>query len=192
LAAALSALPAQLEQRRIDLVHTAANILDKHNLIKYDRKTGNFQLTDLGRVASHFYITFQSMAVFNEYLKPNMSDIELFRVFSLSSEFKYMAVRQEEKVELAQLLDRVPIPVKESMEEASAKVNVLLQAYISRVKLEGYALMADMTYITQSAGRIMRAIFEIVLRRGWAAVTEKTLNLCLAIQVRRVVGRCQP
>ncbi len=192
MAAALSALPAQLEQRRIDLVHTAANILDKHNLIKYDRKTGNFQLTDLGRVASHFYITFQSMAVFNEYLKPNMSDIELFRVFSLSSEFKYMAVRQEEKVELAQLLDRVPIPVKESMEEASAKVNVLLQAYISRVKLEGYALMADMTYITQSAGRIMRAIFEIVLRRGWAAVTEKTLNLCLAIQVRRVVGRCQP
>jgi len=47
------------------------------------------------------------MAVFNKYLKPSMSDIELFRVFSHSSEFKYMSVRQEEKMELATLLDKV-------------------------------------------------------------------------------------
>lgn len=35
-----------LEQRRTDLLHTAAATLDKHNLIKYDRKTGAFQVTD--------------------------------------------------------------------------------------------------------------------------------------------------
>lgn len=170
-----------LEQRRIDLIHTAASLLDKHSLIKYDRKSGHFQVTDLGRVASHFYISYQSMAVFNEYLKPTMSDIELFRVFSLSSEFKYMSVREEEKLELSKLLDKVPIPVKESIEEASAKVNVLLQAYISRLTLDGFALMADMVFITQSAGRVMRALFEIVLKRGWAAVASKCLNLCKMI-----------
>lgn len=173
-----------LEQRRIDLIHTAATTLDKHNLMKYDRKSGTFQVTDLGKVASHYYISHQSMAVFNEYLKPNMSDIELFRVFSLSSEFKHMSVREEEKVELAKLLDKVPIPVKESIEEASAKVNVLLQTYISRLTLEGFALISDMVYVTQSAGRIMRALFEIVLRRGWAAVAVKCLNLCKMVQHR--------
>lgn len=47
------------------------------------------------------------------------------------------------------------------MEEPSAKVNVLLQAYISQLKLEGFALMSDMVYVTQSAARLMRAIFEI-------------------------------
>jgi pre-mRNA-splicing helicase BRR2 len=31
----------------------------------------------------------------------------------------------------------VPIPVKESVEEPAAKINVLLQAYISQLKLEG-------------------------------------------------------
>eukprot|EP00823_Brevimastigomonas_motovehiculus_P004473 TRINITY_DN2963_c0_g1_i1.p1 TRINITY_DN2963_c0_g1~~TRINITY_DN2963_c0_g1_i1.p1 ORF type:complete len:2225 (-),score=605.06 TRINITY_DN2963_c0_g1_i1:245-6919(-) len=174
-----------LEQRRIDLIHSAATILDKHGLVKYDRKTGQFQVTDLGRVASHYYITHQSMQAFNEYLKPSMSDIELFRVFSLSSEFKFMNVREEEKLELAKLLDKVPIPVKESIEEASAKVNVLLQAYISRLKMEGFALIADMVYITQSAARIMRAMFEIVLKRGWAASAEKCLNLCKMIQHRQ-------
>jgi len=43
-------------------------------------------------------------------------------------------VREEEKQELARLIERVPIPVKESVDEPSAKTNVLLQAYISQVK----------------------------------------------------------
>ena len=35
---------ALLLDRRLDLVHTAAVLLDKNNLIRYDRKTGNFQV----------------------------------------------------------------------------------------------------------------------------------------------------
>jgi len=175
---------ATLEQRRVDLIHSAASVLERHNMIKYNRQAGTFQGTDLGVVASHYYITHQSLEVYNEYMKPHMSDIELFRVFSLSSEFKFITVRSEEKLELARLLDKVPIPVKEGIDEPSAKVNVLLQAYISRLSLEGFALMADMVYITQSAGRIMRAMFEIALRRGWAAAASKTLNLCNMVQHR--------
>jgi pre-mRNA-splicing helicase BRR2 len=125
-----------LLQRRLDLAHSAANILDKHNLIKYDRKTGGFQVTALGRVASHYYVSHNSISVFNEFLKPTMTDIEIFRLFSLSGEFKFIHVREEEKLELMKLVTRVPIPVKEGIEEPSAKVNVLLQAYISRLGLE--------------------------------------------------------
>lgn len=33
-----------LFERRLDLAHSAAVILDKNNLIKYDRRTGNFQV----------------------------------------------------------------------------------------------------------------------------------------------------
>ncbi|CAF4632513.1 unnamed protein product, partial [Rotaria magnacalcarata] len=80
--------------------------------------------------------------------------------------------REEEKIELQKLLERVPIPVKESIDEPSAKINVLLQAYISQLKLDGFALMADMVYVTQSAGRLMRAIYEMVLQRGWAQLVE--------------------
>ncbi|KPP72642.1 U5 small nuclear ribonucleoprotein 200 kDa helicase-like [Scleropages formosus] len=173
-----------LERRRLDLVHTAASMLDKNGLIKYDKRTGSFQVTDLGRIASHFYITHDSIHTYNQLLKPTLSEIELFRVFSLSSEFRNITVREEEKLELQKLLERVPIPVKESIEEPSAKINVLLQAYISQLKLEGFALMADMVYVTQSAGRLMRAIFEIVLSRGWAQLTDKTLNLCKMIDKR--------
>lgn len=130
-------------------IHSAATILDKSNLIKYDRKSGYFQVTDLGRIASYYYITHGTISTYNEHLKPTMGDIELCRLFSLSEEFKYVTVRQDEKMELVKLLDRVPIPVKESLEEPSAKINVLLQAYISQLKLEGLSLTSDMVYITQ-------------------------------------------
>ena len=81
-------------------------------------------MTELGRIASHYYCTQETIATYNSLLKPTLSEIELFRVFSLSSEFKYITVREEEKLELNKLLERVPIPVKESIEEPSAKVNL--------------------------------------------------------------------
>ena len=84
-----------LVQRRTDLVYTAANILDKNGLIKYDRKTGLFQSTQLGKVASYYYIKYQSMQIYNENLKPQMGIIDLFRLFSLSTEFKLIPIREE-------------------------------------------------------------------------------------------------
>lgn len=48
----------------------------------------------MGRIASHFYITHDSIQVYNQQLKPTLSEIELFRVFSLSSEFKNITVRE--------------------------------------------------------------------------------------------------
>ena len=173
-----------LEQRRLDLVHTAATALFKCNLIKYDRKTGNLQATDLGRVASYYYVSHSSISVFNDHLKPTVSDIELLRIFSMAGEFRNLVTREEEKMELQKLADRVPIPIKETLDERTAKVNVLLQAYISQLKLDGFALLADMTYVTQSAGRLMRALYEIVLRRGWASLTLRCLNLCKMIDKR--------
>uniref|UniRef100_A0A8C0J7N6 Activating signal cointegrator 1 complex subunit 3 n=1 Tax=Chelonoidis abingdonii TaxID=106734 RepID=A0A8C0J7N6_CHEAB len=168
-----------LDQRRLDLVHTAALMLDKNNLVKYDKKTGNFQVTELGRIASHYYITNETVQTYNQLLKPTLSEIELFRVFSLSSEFKNITVREVRHWDgmgrgLAQ----------------AGEINVLLQAFISQLKLEGFALMADMVYVTQSAGRLMRAIFEIVLNRGWAQLTDKTLNLCKMIDKRMWQSMC--
>lgn len=173
-----------LEQKRVDLIHSAAVVLERSSLVKYDKKTGRLQPTELGRIASHYYITHSSMLTYNHHIQPSITPIELFRIFALSDEFKFIPVRQDERLELAKLLGRVPIPVKESIEEPHAKINVLLQAYISRLKLEGLALMADLVYVTQSAGRILRAIFEITLKKGWASVAKTALELCKMAEKR--------
>lgn len=51
-------------------------------------------MTELGRIASHYYITNETMQTYNQLLKPTLSEIELFRVFSLSSEFRNITVRE--------------------------------------------------------------------------------------------------
>ncbi|KAG7448800.1 Sec63-domain-containing protein [Guyanagaster necrorhizus] len=180
-----------LIQKRADIVHSAAALLEKCQLLKYERSSGRFQSTELGRIASHYYVTYNSMMVYNQHLRPTMSTLELFRVFALSNEFKLLPVRQEEKVELGKLLERVPIPVKETVEEPAAKINVLLQAYISQLKLDGFVLVADMVFVQQSAGRILRAIFEICLKRGWAVPAKAALDLCKMVE-KRMWGSMTP
>ncbi|KAI9460719.1 Sec63-domain-containing protein [Russula earlei] len=173
-----------LVQKRADIIHSAAVLLESCKLVGYERASGRFQSTELGRIASHYYVTYNSMSVYNQHLRPSMSQLELFRVFALSNEFKLIPVRQEEKLELAKLLERVPIPIKESVEEPAAKINVLLQAYISQLKLEGFALVADMVFVQQSAGRILRAMYEICLKRKWAVPTRAALDMCKMVEKR--------
>lgn len=174
-----------LEQKRADIIHSAAVILEKCGLLRYERKSGLFTSNELARIASHYYISHSSMATYNQHLKPHLGLIELFRIFSLSEEFKFQVVRQDEKQEVAKLLERVPVPVKEALDDPSAKVNVLLQSWVSQLKLDGYALAADMVYVTQSAGRILRALYEICLRRGYARLSRTALDLCKMVESRQ-------
>ena len=64
------------------------------------------------------------------------------------------------------------------------KINLLLQAYISRASLEDFALISDTSYISQSAPRILRALFEITLKRKWGTCAYVVLSLCKSVERR--------
>lgn len=46
------------------------------------------------RIASQYYVSYRTIAAFNDHLKPTMGEIELLRLFALAEEFKYMVVRE--------------------------------------------------------------------------------------------------
>jgi pre-mRNA-splicing helicase BRR2 len=71
--------------------------LEKHGLVNYDRKNGAVSPNFLGKIASFYYIKYPSMAIYNSNLKQSSGLIELFKIFSMSIEFKYLVVREEEK-----------------------------------------------------------------------------------------------
>lgn len=173
-----------LHWKRADLVHSAFTILDNHKLVNYNAETGLVIPTELGKIAAGFYIGHSTMFMYHNKLKPWMSEIDVLRIFASSDEFKYVPVRQEEKLEIAKLAEKCPIAIKEAPNEPLAKINVLLQAYIAHLQLEGFALMADMIYITQSAGRLLRAIHEICLKKMWASAATITLELCKIVEKR--------
>ena len=51
-------------------------------------------VTDLGRVASHYYVRAPSVVTFSERLKPHLTESDALATMALSSEFESMAVRR--------------------------------------------------------------------------------------------------
>ncbi|KAI8382525.1 Pre-mRNA-splicing helicase BRR2 [Nakaseomyces glabratus] len=163
------------------LIDAAIELLLSMSLIMIDKRNGTYIPTKLGRIASHYYISCNSVAKYFQRLKKTCSKSELFQIFSESEEFKYVSVKQEELIELKTLYDKSPIPVSVPLEEPSSKINLLLQAYISKIKLEGFALNADMIFVTQNAGRLLSAMKEICLVFGWSTTTKYLLELTKSV-----------
>jgi activating signal cointegrator complex subunit 3 len=66
-----------LTVKRKELITNAARSLDKAKMLRFDEKSGNLYVTDLGRVASHFYIQYTSVETYNEMLKHHMNESEV-------------------------------------------------------------------------------------------------------------------
>ncbi|URE24984.1 activating signal cointegrator 1 complex subunit 3, partial [Musa troglodytarum] len=103
-----------LASKQRSLIIDAARALDKAKMMRFDEKSGNFYCTELGRIASHFYLQYSSV-------------------------------------------------------------------YISHGSIESFSLISDAAYISASLGRIMRALFEICLRRGWCEMSSFMLQYCKAV-----------
>ncbi|KAG6687039.1 hypothetical protein I3842_11G050800 [Carya illinoinensis] len=169
-----------LKQR--SLVTDAARALDKAKMMRFDEKSGNFYCTELGRIASHFYIQYSSVETYNEMLRRHMNDSEVIDMVAHSSEFENIAVREEEQNELETLVrTSCPLEVKGGPSNKHGKISILIQLYISRGSMDTFSLVSDAAYISASLARIMRALFEICLGRGWCEMSLFMLEYCKAV-----------
>lgn len=175
-----------LNRKRVELIVNAAKRLDSCHMARFDERSGNLSVTDLGRVASHYYIANGSIETFNHVMDtaPSMSDGDVLDLICRAEEFKNVKVRDEELAELDVLRHAAHVKIKGDVSNTPAKVNVLLQAYISGEPVRGFTLISDTAYVTQSAGRIARALFEIFLRKGWCTLAERLLTLSKCIDKR--------
>lgn len=174
----------QLEKKRFDLVKEAAEKLDACMMTRFERRSGNLGVTDLGRIASHYYIKHTTIENFNRMLAPHLSDPDAVHVLCSSTEFDSLKVRPEELTEIDKLQKQSFLRVKVASDDVAGKVNVLLQGYLSRLRVDSFTLQSDTNYVAQNAGRITRALFEICLRKGWSGMSRYYLNLCKSIDRR--------
>uniref|UniRef100_A0A336MI52 CSON001544 protein n=1 Tax=Culicoides sonorensis TaxID=179676 RepID=A0A336MI52_CULSO len=167
-----------LEKRRRELIHNSAMALDKAKMIRYNVRTGDLNVTDLGRTASHFYIKYDTVEIFNEILHPIMNEGEILNMVACASEFHQLKVRDDELDELDDLSHEFcHIPIKGGSENIHGKVNILMQAYLSRGFVKSFSLTSDLQYINQNAVRIVRALFTIVLRQNNALLAARLLMI---------------
>lgn len=182
-----------LHTRRATLIKQASKALDDARMCRYDPRTGALAATDLGRVSSHFYVSHETIVLWNELfsqlpLEPTVTEADWEEVYSTvlhavscATEFEHMRSRQEEAEELDYLTREVcPIPLKSGSESREGKVAILLQAYISRAQIR----MSDLSYVVQSCTRLLRALFEVALSRGYPSLSVASLELARASESR--------
>lgn len=174
-----------LVQKRKELLLNAANILSQVRMIRFDERNGKFAISNTGRVASHYYIHHESIRTFNEMLRENLSASDLMSVICSSTEFEQIKVRDDESKELSQLRKKgCPLEIDAEADTPAGKANILLQAYISRMRVSGFTLTSDTNYIAQNAARVSRALFEIVLKKGWPTLAGRLLAISKSLDKR--------
>src|SRR5690606_15287733 len=77
-----------LVQRRREMIITAAKKLHANKMINFFEETETLAPKDIGRIASDYYILYQSIEIFNKLLKPRATEADIFAMVSLSDEFK--------------------------------------------------------------------------------------------------------
>ncbi|XP_011704031.1 PREDICTED: activating signal cointegrator 1 complex subunit 3 isoform X2 [Wasmannia auropunctata] len=174
-----------LEKKRKELVDFAAKALDKAQMIRYDVRTGDLNTTDLGRIASHYYLKYDTVEIFNELQKPIMTEAEILAMISRAQEFEQLKVRDDEMNELDELMQECELEPHGGVENVHGKVNILLQTFLSRIRVNTASLISDQAYVTQNALRIARALFEIMLRRNNAIMAGRLLQMAKMFEAQQ-------
>lgn len=165
-----------LELKRRELITVAAKNLDKAQMIRFNERTGDLNITDLGRTASNFYIKYVTVEVFNNLRQQVMTEPQILSMMSMAQEFQQLKVRDEELDELDDLTHSYcEVAALGGSANLHGKVNILMQTYLSRGQVKSFSLVSDLSYIMQNAVRIARALFTIEMHRNNAILAGRLL-----------------
>ncbi|WVO18470.1 hypothetical protein L204_106187 [Cryptococcus depauperatus] len=179
----------QLGNKRNELIIQAARLLQKAKMVRYDDLTNTFTITDLGRIAAKYYLNFSTIEAFNDKFNSKMSNADLFQMLCEATEFEQIQLRESETEELEAIISSgiIPLEVAGGAINKRNKANILLQAHISNVYINDFALVSDTAFVAQNAGRIIRALLEIALSRRWANCSYLLVELSKCIERRQWV-----
>eukprot|EP01134_Creolimax_fragrantissima_P000312 CFRG0312T1 len=181
-AAQLQEDPLLVNYRR-KLAIEACSKLDNNQMVRFSATNGNVSSTDIGRTASYFYLRHESIEMYNKEFIPHMTESNILNLISKFIEFENIQVRDDEQVELKKMLGECAMPVLGGTENRHGKVNIMIQSFIARTHPESFSLVSDMAYCAQNAARILRALFELSMRRSMP-IASKLLVLSQSLDKR--------
>ncbi|KAL4075963.1 Sec63-domain-containing protein [Scleroderma citrinum] len=175
---------AALGERQHNLITNAARQLTKLEMIDFSQQdaAATFTIKDVGRIAAKYYIRHQSIEVWGPIFKPEMSEADVLRMLSTSTEFNQIQVRESEVKELEELMGNIPCEVYGGVDTNQGKANILFQAHISRLPILDSALISDTAYVAQNGARIVRALLEIAISRKWASTAVVLAGMSKAVE----------
>ena len=153
--------------------------LHKYKLIRYVSVSESVNSTELGRIATKYYMSYQSVSKFYEKLKPLMLHEEFLNLLGESQEFANMKEYSDEKRELDLFKTKV------CFVKTNSKAIILLQAYLNGVnEFSVSSLHQDCAYIADNCPRILRGVLEICIHKRLIDTTLLALTYVKCLEKR--------
>lgn len=145
--------------------------------------------TDLGRIASYYYLSHSTIRLFHERLSNNNSDNDysaLLDVLTNAAEYNEIPVRHNEDILNGELANKCPFKVNRySLDSSHTKANLLLQAHMSRVALPSTDYLTDLKTVLDSAIRLIQAMIDVSAMTALLPTTLKVMTLLqMIVQAR--------
>ncbi len=138
--------------------------------------------TTLGRIASYYYLSHDTVSHFEESLSASTDDTELLKVLTDCREFAEMPVRHNEDLLNTELAKQCPIELNPyAMDSPHQKTHLLLQSHFCRNQLPNTDYGTDTKSVMDQAIRILQAMIDIVADAGWLSTTLRVQTLLQAI-----------
>ena len=175
------------------MIKKSFSILNEFKLIRYVPSTGRVHSTELGRIASNYYMSYKTISYFNENLREDMFDEELLNLFSKSNEFSNMKLYSEEQPELKSLAIKFGLlsgnlTSKKTIEDIPKPI-ILLYAYLNGgYEYKNSSLFMDTMYLVDNSPRIFRAIVEISIHKRLIRTSFLAINYLKLIEHRIAPG----
>ncbi|CAD8152858.1 unnamed protein product [Paramecium pentaurelia] len=188
-------------------IESALKQLDSLKLVRYDTRNHLVTSTDLGRIASHYYIKCETMKIlcdemglsFDQQEKQKFNDknqYQLLKIIAKAKEFEMIRVRPEETKELQKIYDEGwafeeepdirsdSFDNPEGVIETQEKVIALISGYLAKMNFENYALIMDTNIIIQNTIRLLRCMLDMAIKKNQACMALELLKLCKMIENR--------
>ena len=134
--------------------------------------------TVLGRIASYYYLSHNTVKHFQDTLQAEMTIGEVLQVLVDATEFAELPVRHNEDNLNTELAKSCPLKVNQyMMDSAHTKASLLLQSHFSRLTLPSADYLTDTKSVMDQALRVLQAMIDVVAENGWLAATLRVLAL---------------
>ncbi|KAM7307777.1 hypothetical protein ISCGN_011413 [Ixodes scapularis] len=140
-----------------------------HNVLSNHAKDDRTLIsTALGKIASFYYMSHESIRLLYETLQVDSSVEKILRALTQVKEYAELPVRHNEDLINGDLAKSCPVAVDSStFNSPHTKAHLLFQAHFSRLQLPCSDYKTDTKSVLDQAIRLLQAIIDIVGNQGW-------------------------
>lgn len=155
----------------LEVISDALRVLESCNVVEIDWDSQLIVPTYLGKIASYYYLSHESVSLFHNTLEENMEIKQILEMLCEASEYNDIPVRHNEEKANEKLAMLVLWDVGKDFESPHVKTNLLIQARFSELSLPIADYYTDTKSVLDQSIRVLQAMIDVSSESGYLTTT---------------------